>query len=78
MAGIQKLDDFYKNKFDESPRLPLAGTGEFNIFRLADTRKVVSIVVDGNEYPLAEQYNCNYFLIVLVILDQIIYLKKLR
>lgn len=37
MLGIQTLDEFYRNKFEVTPRLRPVGTGDFNVFRLNDT-----------------------------------------
>lgn len=37
MPGKKSLTAFYAHKFDEIPPLPPVGSGEFNVFRLADS-----------------------------------------
>lgn len=38
MPATQSLEDFYAHKFDKTPSLPPNGAGDFNVFRLTDSR----------------------------------------
>ncbi|WP_370895936.1 helix-turn-helix domain-containing protein [Chryseobacterium gossypii] len=42
MPANENLDAFYAHKFEETPPLPPAGAGDFNVFRLADTNGAAS------------------------------------
>lgn len=63
MPVTRSLEAFYAHKFDESPSRPPNGVGDFNVFRLTDSRNVPAPYVRYDFYKIMlirGKHRCHY------------------
>lgn len=66
MSVIQNLEAFYAHKFDKTPSLPPIGKGDFNVFRLTDSKRSGAIAAPYTRYDFYKimlirgKHRCHY------------------